>query len=315
MATSRVSPQTAAYGGIAVAVVAVSTSAILIKFSTAQAEGHFLSVAAGRMALSALLLAPLALTLGRKELLALPRKDLLIMVGIGAVLAAHFSLWIASLERTSVASSVVLVTSHPVLVAIVGHFVLKERLSAVNAAGIALGLTGVGILAQGDAGAGASTLMGDLLAFLGGVCAGVYILGGRHTRQRVSLWVYAFVVYSFCAVFLLVGVAAAREPLLGLPASDWWLFLAMALVPSILGHTMYNWSLKHVPAAVVSVSLLGEPIGSTMLAFLIFDEVPPQLAIVGAAIILVGIVLATWRLGASKAGKAEGPPPVVYEPD
>jgi drug/metabolite transporter (DMT)-like permease len=315
MATSRGSPQTAAYGGIAVAVVAVSTSAILIKFSTAQAGGHFLSVAAGRMVLSALLLAPLALTLGRRELLALPRKDILIMVGIGAVLAAHFSLWIASLGRTSVASSVVLVTSHPVLVAIVGHFALRERLSAVNAAGIALGLTGVGILARGDAGAGASTLMGDLLAFLGGVCAGVYILGGRHTRQRVSLWVYAFVVYSFCAVFLLVGVAATREPLLGLPASDWWLFLAMALVPSILGHTMYNWSLKHVPAAVVSVSLLGEPIGSTLLAFLIFGEVPPQLAIVGGAIILVGIVLATWRLGASKAGKAEGPPPVAYEPD
>jgi drug/metabolite transporter (DMT)-like permease len=315
MAPSRASPQAAAYGGIAVAVVAVSTSAILIKFTTAQAEGHFLSVAAGRMALSALLLAPLALTLGRKELLALPRKDVLIMVGIGAVLAAHFSLWIASLGRTSVASSVVLVTSHPVLVALVGHFALKERLSAVNAAGILVGLTGVGILARGDAGAGTSTLVGDLLAFLGGVCAGVYILGGRHTRQRVSLWVYAFVVYSFCAVFLLLGVAAAREPLLGLPAHDWGLFLVMALVPTILGHTMYNWSLRYVPAAVVSVSLLGEPIGSTLLAFLVFGEVPPQLALVGGAIILVGIVLATWRLGTTKAAKGEGPPPVVYEPD
>jgi len=315
MATSRASPRTAAYGGIAVAVVAVSTSAILIKFTSAQSEGHFLSVAAGRMLLSALLLCPLALTLGRKELLGLPRRDLLIMVGIGAVLAAHFATWIASLERTSVASSVVLVTSHPVLVAIVGHFALKERLSAVNVAGIAVGLAGVGVLAQGDAGAGTDTLVGDLLAFLGGVCAGVYILGGRHTRQRISLWVYAFVVYTFCAIFLLVGVAAAREPLLGLPARDWGLFLAMALVPSILGHTMYNWSLKHVPAAVVSVSLLGEPIGSTILAFLIFDEVPPELALVGAAIILVGIVLATWRLGATKAGKGEGPPPVVYEPD
>jgi len=314
MATSRASPRTAAYGGIAVAVVAVSTSAILIKLTSAQSGGHFLSIAAGRMVLSALLLAPLALTLGRRELLALPRKDLLIMVGIGAVLAAHFSLWIASLGRTSVASSVVLVTSHPVLVALVGHFVLKERLSTLNAAGIVLGLAGVGVLAQGDAGAGASTLMGDLLAFLGGVCAGVYILGGRHTRQRISLWVYAFVVYTFCAVFLLVGVAAAREPFLGLPARDWGLFLAMALVPSILGHTMYNWSLKHVPAAVVSVSLLGEPIGSTILAFLIFHDVPPQLAIVGGAIILVGIVLATWRLGAGKPGGAEGPP-VVYEPD
>ena len=179
-----------AYAGVGVAVVAVSFSSILIRWS----DANFLAIAAGRMLLSTAILAPFALILYRKELLALSGRDAAIMIGIGLVLATHFSLWIASLERTSVASSVVLVTSHPVLVGLVGHFFMSERLSRMNAVGIAVGLFGVVILTRGDAASGADTLFGDLLAFLGGVAAGVYILGGRRTRQRISLPVYAFVV-------------------------------------------------------------------------------------------------------------------------
>jgi drug/metabolite transporter (DMT)-like permease len=219
------------------------------------------------------------------------------MVGIGLVLAAHFSLWIASLERTSVASSVVLVTAHPVLVGLVGHFMMNERLSRLNAVGIAVGLAGVVVLTRGDAGAGTETLIGDLLAFLGGVAAGVYILGGRQTRKRISLVTYAFLVYGSCSVFLLVAVVVTGTELVGLGGGEWFLFLLMALGPSILGHTMYNWTLRHVPASVVSVSLLGEPVGSSLLAFLLLSEAPPELAVVGGAVILVGIVLASWGTG------------------
>ena len=283
----------AAYLGVGVAVVAVSFSSILIRWS----EADFLAIAAGRMTLSTLILAPFALTMYRKELFGLPRRDVLIMVGIGLVLAAHFSLWIASLERTSVASSVVLVTAHPVLVGLVGHFMMNERLSRLNAVGIAVGLAGVVVLTRGDAGAGTETLVGDLLAFLGGVAAGVYILGGRQTRKRISLITYAFLVYGSCSVFLLVAVVVTGTELIGLGGGEWFLFLLMALGPSILGHTMYNWTLRHVPASVVSVSLLGEPVGSSLLAFLLLSETPPELAVVGGAVILVGIVLASWGTG------------------
>ncbi len=289
-------PLSAPYAGVAVAVVAVSFSSILIRWSEADA----LAIAAGRMLLSALLLLPFALTWGRAELLSLTRRDLLLLTGIGLVLALHFSTWIASLGMTSIASSVVLVTSHPVLVGLVGHFMFKERLSTINALGIAMGLSGVLLLATGDAGQGRDTLLGDLLAWLGGVAAGVYILAGRRTRQHMSVVTYAFVVYATCAAFLLVAVLATGTPLATLPRREWGLFMLMALGPSILGHTVYNWALKHVPASVVSVSLLGEPVGSISLAFVIFEEVPPDLALAGGAIIIVGILLATWRMGSRK---------------
>jgi len=290
--------QRAAYAGVGVAVVAVSFSAILIRWS----DGDFLAIAAGRMVLSTLLLAPFALIMYRAELFSLERRDVAIMVGIGAVLATHFSLWIASLELTSVASSVVLVTAHPILVGLVGHFFMDERLSRLNAIGIALGLLGVIILTRGDADAGGDTLLGDLLAFLGGVAAGVYILAGRRTRQRISLPVYAFLVYASCALFLLVAVVVTGTELFTLPADEWWLFLLMALGPSILGHTMYNWTLRYVPASVVSVSLLGEPVGSSILAALLLSEVPPEFTMIGGAVILVGIVMATWGV-ASRASR------------
>jgi drug/metabolite transporter (DMT)-like permease len=290
--------QRAAYAGVGVAVVAVSFSAILIRWS----DADFLAIAAGRMVLSTLLLAPFALIMYRAELFSLERRDVAIMVGIGAVLATHFSLWIASLELTSVASSVVLVTAHPILVGLVGHFFMDERLSRLNAIGIALGLLGVIILTRGDADAGGDTLLGDLLAFLGGVAAGVYILAGRRTRQRISLPVYAFLVYASCALFLLVAVVVTGTELFTLPADEWWLFLLMALGPSILGHTMYNWTLRYVPASVVSVSLLGEPVGSSILAALLLSEVPPEFTMIGGAVILVGIVMATWGV-ASRASR------------
>jgi drug/metabolite transporter (DMT)-like permease len=297
----------AAYTGVGVAVVAVSFSSILIRWS----DANFLAIAAGRMLLTTLILAPFALTLYRRELIALPWKDTAIMIGIGLVLATHFSLWIASLERTSVASSVVLVTSHPVLVGLVGHFMMSERLSRLNAIGIGLGLVGVVVLTRGDADAGATTLFGDLLAFLGGVAAGVYILGGRRTRKRISLVVYAFVVYGSCSIFLLAATFATGTELFTLGGREWGLFLLMALGPSILGHTMYNWTLRHVPASVVSVSLLGEPVGSSLLAFMLLSEVPPELAVVGGGVILVGITMASWGTGrnASTPGETEEPSP------
>ncbi|TLZ60184.1 MAG: DMT family transporter, partial [Methanobacteriota archaeon] len=224
----------------------------------------------------------------------LARRDVLLMTGIGVVLAAHFALWITSLKTAgvTVASSVVLVTSHPVMVALVSHFLLRERVSRMTAVGIALGFGGVVGIAVADLGVSTTTLGGDLAALGGGVMAGIYFLAGRRLRQRVSLPVYAFVVYGTAAgaLFVLAGATGRLAPA-GDLRRELLLFGAMAIVPQLGGHTLYNWALRYVPAPVVSVSLVGEPIGSTLLAWILLHEVPSDLVAVGALLALAGIFL------------------------
>jgi len=224
------------------------------------------------------------------------------MVVIGMILAAHFAFWITSLKMTSVASSVILVTAHPVIVAPVSFYFLKERLSWLNALGIAISLTGVVVLVLGNYGFssfGLDTLQGNILALLGGVAAGLYILGGRTLRKTVSTVSYAFVVYAVSAITLFIICLIYQAPVINLSLSDYEIILLMALVSGIFGHTLYNWSLGHIRASVMSVALLGEPIGSSLLAFLIpqiiqvswIAQVPTMFTIIGGTIILIGIYL------------------------
>lgn len=282
--------RTSPYAAIAVAIVAVSFASIFIRLS----ESSPLVIAAYRLMFATIMVAPFALARQRQELSGLGRRDILLMVGIGGVLAAHFALWITSLkvEGVSVASSVVLVTSHPILVAVVSHMVLKERVNSVTAAGIAIGLAGVTLIAVGDYGLSASTLGGDLLAFGGGVMAGIYLLAGRRFRQRISLLTYVFVVYASAAFFLIVAAFVTDDMR---PGGDLWrelgLFAAMALVSQIGGHTLYNWALKYVTAPVVSVSLVGEPIGASILAWLLLGETPGILVAFGGLAAVCGIYL------------------------
>lgn len=278
------------YAAIAVAIVAVSFASIFIRLS----ESSPLVIAAYRLMFATIMVAPFALARQRQELSKLGTRDILLMIGIGGVLATHFALWITSLkvEGVSVASSVVLVTSHPILVAVVSHMVLKERVNSVTAAGIAIGLAGVTLIAVGDYGLSASTLGGDLLAFGGGIMAGVYLLAGRRFRQRISLLTYVFVVYASAAFFLIVAAFVTDDMR---PSGDLWrelgLFAAMALVSQIGGHTLYNWALKYVTAPVVSVSLVGEPIGASILAWLLLGETPGVLVVFGGLAAVCGIYL------------------------
>jgi drug/metabolite transporter (DMT)-like permease len=281
------------YAAIAAAIVAVSLSSILIRWS----ESDAITIAFYRLAFASLIILPYAAIDRATPLRGLARRDVVIMAGIGVVLAAHFALWITSLKTAgvTVASSVVLVTSHPVMVALVSHFLLKERVSGMTAAGIALGFSGVVAIAVVDLGVSATTLAGDLAALGGGVMAGIYFLAGRRLRQRVSLPVYAFIVYGSAAVVLL-GLAAATGRLT--PSGDLrrelLLFGAMAIVPQLGGHTLYNWSLRFVPAPLVSVSLVGEPIGSSLLAWVLLHEVPSDLVVLGALLALAGIFLTAY---------------------
>ena len=287
------------YAGIALAVVSVSTASIFISWSTSP----FITIALYRLGLASLILAPFALLDRQRALWKIPRRDLVALIGVGAILATHFALWIGSLKlegyRVSVASSVILVTSHPLLVGLLSHFVLKERLNTWMALGIALGFSGIVVIGIADSTAQRASLVGDLLAFLGGVAAGFYLLAGRRFRQRISLIAYAFVVYLSATGVLLLYTLGLQESLapVGDLRTEFGLFLAMALIPQIGGHTLYNWSLRWVSAPLVSLSLVGEPIGSSLLAWVLLNQVPGVAVAIGGALALIGIYLAAMGQG------------------
>lgn len=277
---------------IIIAVVAVSFSAIFIRWVD---EAQPLAIAAYRLGFTTLVLLPFAFS-QRQEFQRIERRDFSIMVAIGVVLAAHFAFWITSIEETSVASSVILVTSHPLFVGIISHYYFKEKLSLTNAIGIIVAFSGIIILSVGDWGLGGTNFRGDMFALVGAFAAGTYILGGRQIRKTYSLITYVFVVYAVCTVVLFLTCIALSVPLYSFPRNDWVLFILMALIPGILGHTVYNWTLRYVKASVVSVSLLGEPIGASILAVFLLSEVPTIYTVIGGAIVLAGIYL-TYRKG------------------
>ena len=286
------------YAAIALAVASVSFSAIFISWSTSP----FITIALYRLALASLILTPFVLG-NRGVLLALSRKELFGMMGVGAILATHFTLWIGSLKiegvSVSVASSVILVTSHPLMVGLLSHFVLRERLNGWMALGIGLGFSGVVVIGIADSTARTASLAGDLLALLGGVAAGFYFLAGRRLRQRIPLLAYAFVVYVTATGVLFLYTLTLHESLVpvGDVPREMLLFLAMALIPQIGGHTLYNWSLRWVPAPIVSLSLVGEPIGSSLLAWVLLNQVPGIAVGFGGALALAGIYLTAMGQG------------------
>ncbi len=278
--------------GLAVAVVAVSTSAILVRWSTAPS----LVKAFYRVAFTVALILPFARGYG-DDLRALSRRDLASALFAGVALAAHFAVWFESLEWTTVAASVTLVQTQPMFVAAGAWLVLDERLTGRMVGGMTVAVAGVAVMSLGGllgAGlAGDAPLYGNALAVVGAVMAAGYVLAGRAIRQRVALVPYVLVVYSACAVVLLALVAANGHAFTGYPASEWLLFLGMAVGPGLVGHTVINWSLKYLESSVVSVSLLGEPLGSTLLALAAFHEVPGVETVVGGAVVLAGIYVTT----------------------
>ncbi len=273
---------------ILIAIIAVSFSAIFIRWSNA----HPFVIAAYRMGIASLILLPVVVTRNLEDLKRIKRNEFVLMLGIGVILAIHFATWITSLSETSVASSVILVTAHPLFVAIVAHYVFREKLRWIGYIGVIVAFVGVIILSIGDLDTGAASFRGDILALIGGFAAGMYILGGRKVRKTVPLLPYVFIVYSICTLSLLAACLMVSARLYPLPLREYELFILMAIVPTIFGHTLYNWALKYVKAQVISVSLLGEPIGASILALVILGEAPPEFTIIGGALILPGIYLA-----------------------
>lgn len=296
------------YLGLFISIASVSTAAVIIK--TISFHGEFpLTVSFYRLLFTTLLVLPFVLFRKkiRTELLNLSKESFLIMFVIGLILAAHFAFWVSSLGKTSVASSVILVTAHPLLVGPVSHYFLKERLSKANAIGILISVFGVIILVYGNNSYSLGTLdtlEGNILAILGGIAAGLYILGGRKVRKTVSVWSYAFVVYTIATIVLFLLCLFSESPIYGISYQDCALILIMAVFAGILGHTLYNWSLEYVRASIASVVLLGEPIGSSILALALpwISQIPSNFTIIGGTIILTGIYLT-----ARKTNKIKNP--------
>jgi len=267
-------------------VASVSVAAIFIRL----AEAEPLTFAAYRLSLGAALVAVPTLLRSRAGLRALRRADMPLLVLSGLFLAAHFVLWITSLSLTSVASSVLLVTTTPVFVALASHLWLRERVGRLTAAAVALTLAGGAVLAVG--GGGEQRLLGDGLALLAAVAVAGYILAGRRARSRIANLPYVTVVYTVTAVVLLVAAVGTGVPMLGLPAETYFWIAASALLPQAIGHTLLNWGLGHASATSVAMAVRAEPVIATLLAIVVLGEIPPWTVVPGGALVLAGVYLA-----------------------
>ena len=286
---------------LAVGVMCVSFAALLIRL----AEAPPLVIAAYRLCLASIVIVPFGLARSRGQLRDLTWKDVLLMIGAGALLAVHFGLWITSLSYTSVATSVVLVTASPIFLAIASRFLFKQRLSKLAIAGIAVSLAGGVLISYGNWQLGARPLEGALLAVGGALAVSGYLLIGQKLRRGTGLLSYTLVVYSSAAVLLLAAVMFRGYGLTGYSGRTYIMLALLALAPQLVGHSSLNWSLRFVPATLVAVAVLGEPVGATLWAFLFLHEKPAPAELAGCALILAGIFLAMSKHGAATGRRSE----------
>ncbi|UCE31168.1 MAG: DMT family transporter [Burkholderiales bacterium] len=292
------------FAWLALGVLVVSLASLLIRLAQAEGAGS-LAIASGRLLLAALVLTPLAWKRCGAELRRLPRRDWATAGAAGVLLALHFATWIASLRYTSVANSVALVTTNPIWVGLGAWLFLRERPAAAVVAGIGMSIAGAGLIflsdtwaAGGAAAPGApavehgAPLLGNLLALAGAVAISGYLLVGRALSRNLSLLAYVWIVYAATAAVLLVAAIAAGTPPWDMTGAALLAVAALALGPQLTGHTILNWSLRRLSAAFVAVAILGEPIGSALLAWLFLGEGFTALQGLGFALLMAGIFVA-----------------------
>ena len=290
--------------GIVLALFAVSTASIFIRF--AQKEAPSLVIAAARLTLATLVLGPIAINTQWREIRALSKNRILLLCLSGIFLAFHFASWISSLEYNKIASSAVLVSTAPLWVALISPLFLHEKVLPIVWIGLGVTLSGLVIVSLGQACPWSEVgfecppvvtyisgraFTGNILALIGAFCVAVYLLIGRSVRSTLSLITYTTIVYGMAAIVLNLMVVASGEVFTGYSPQIYFWFLALAIIPQIIGHSTYNWALRYLPAVYVSVVLLGEPVGSGILAFFVLREAPALIEIAGGIVILLGIFM------------------------
>jgi drug/metabolite transporter (DMT)-like permease len=294
-------------GVLALSVIGISFAAPLVRLSHA----HAVVIATWRLFFSLIIVGiALAITGGWRQWRTLDRTGFLLAAGAGVLLALHFWAWNASIALTTIAASTVLVDLQPVIVAGASAAWLREAPSRRQWLGIALAVIGAAVLGSADWGAAGwrsnRALFGDLLAFGGGIAAALYYLTGRRVRQQLDLWPYVAIVYGVCFLTLLGIAVTAHLPLLGQPPRELAIFAALAVGPMLIGHTGMNWALKFAPAFVVNLTVLGEPVGATLLAAVLpgIRETPSGRTLAGGALVLVGILVAVTHAVGTSGGEA-----------
>ncbi len=290
--------------GLLFGVLAASTASIFVRY--AQVEAASMAIAALRLSFATLMLTPLVIARYRFSFRSMRLRPVLLSFAAGSFLALHFATWITSLELTSVASSVALVQISPLFVAIFSPLLLKESVGRNIAVGLLLSILGSMIIAASDACTwdaglqcpslssfvGGKAIQGDILAVIGALGAAGYILIGRKTRADLELIPYIFLVYASAALWLLLITLLTGTSLTAFSSTTLLWILLLALIPQLFSHSAINWALRYLPAALVSVILLGEPVASTLWAHFLLEETPPPLRIIGTVLVLLGIAIA-----------------------
>jgi drug/metabolite transporter (DMT)-like permease len=290
---------------LCLALIGISFAGPLVRLSHA----HPLAIAIWRLGFSLVIIAIALVATGSwRQWRRLDRRGLLVAVGAGTMLAFHFWTWNASIGLTTVAASVVLVNMQPALVALLSAGWLREPPSRRQWLGIGIAMAGAFVVALPDMtsethAASGRALLGDVLALIGAATAACYFVAGRKLRSTLDIWPYVAVVYGTCFVVLLALAAAVHAPVLGQPPRELAIFVALAIGPMLFGHTGFNWALKYLPAYVVNLTLLGEPVGATVLAAILpgIREVPGIATLFGGALILAGIYVTARALSSRPA--------------
>ena len=272
-------------------VLAVSFAAVFIRL----AEAPPLVIAAYRLTIASVILIPVAATRSGGSLKKLSGRDVFLVLLSSLFVALHFGLWITSLSYTSIASSVVLVTCHPAFVAAFSYFLWGERLGKLTAGGIVIALSGVIFINYSGFNFSSEAIIGDLLALAAGFSMGAYLLIGGQLRARIDILTYLTLIYSGAAIMLLITAASLGYSFTGYSPTTYVMMVLLALVPQLIGHSLLNLAVRLVPVTLVSVAILGEPIGATILGYFILGEVPTVSEVAGGFLVLAGIFMVVSR--------------------
>lgn len=276
------------YIAVVIGVIAVSTSAIFVKLASGAPAGI---IAFYRLFFAVLLMLPTILIKYRPEIRSIKKRDWLLATLSGVFLALHFILWFESLNYTSVASSVVLVTLQPIFAFVGTYFFFGERFSVAAIISMLITLIGSFVISWGDFQISGLALFGDILALLGAAAVTGYFLLGQQMRRNLSLMTYTFIVYGISSITLLIYNVAVQNTFIGFPAEHWLWFLALAIIPTFLGHTLFNWALRWLSTSTISMAIVFEPIGATLLAYYILGEIVTPSQWLGGTIVIFGLFL------------------------